>query len=63
MADWTMRGLDPDDPRRLRSAADLTAWIRRIGFVPFFAGDIPGFSVEEHTASNAWWTGERATDP
>lgn len=63
MADWTMRGLDPDDPRRLRSAADLTAWVRMIGFVPFFAGDIPGFSVEEHTASNAWWTGDPATDP
>lgn len=63
MADWTMKGLPARDPRCIRSAAQLTEWIRRVGFMPFFAGEIPGLSVEEHTPLGAWWTGNRATDP
>ena len=63
MADWTMKGLPARDPRCIRSAAPLTEWIRRVGFMPFFAGEIPGLSVEEHTPLGAWWTGNRATDP
>ncbi len=63
MADWIMKGLNWDNPLRIRSAAELTAWVQEIGFLPFFANDVPGFSAEEHTASHAWWTGNRSTDP
>ena len=63
MADWTMKGLNWDNPLRIRSAAELTAWVQEIGFLPFFANEIPGFSAEEHTASHAWWTGNKGTDP
>lgn len=64
MADtWIMKGLDWDNPLRIRSAAELTAWVDEIGFLPFFANEVPGFSVEEHTASSAWWTGNGDTDP
>lgn len=63
MADWTMKGLAWDDPLRIRSAAELTSWVQEIGFLPFFANGIEGFSAEEHTASRAWWTGNRASDP
>lgn len=63
MADWIMKGLRADDPLCIRSAAALTAWIQEIGFLPFFANDVPGFSAEEHTAARAWWTGNRSTDP
>ena len=31
----------------------------RVGFLPLFAGAVPGFSVEEHTAADHWWTGDR----
>ncbi|MBQ3270264.1 MAG: hypothetical protein IJH09_10120 [Clostridia bacterium] len=63
MADWTMKGLSWDDPLRIRSAAELTDWVQQIGFLPFFANSVPGFSVEEHTAASAWWTGDRSADP
>ena len=63
MADWTMKGLSWDNPLRIRSAADLTSWIQEIGFLPFFANEITGFSAEEHVAADAWWTGNKATDP
>lgn len=60
---WIMKGLDWDNPLRIRSAAELVAWVNEIGFLPFFANEIPGFSAEEHTGSLAWWTGDKATDP
>jgi len=63
MAEWTMKGLNWDNPLRIRSAAELTAWVQEIGFLPFFANEVPCFSAEEHTASHAWWTGSKATDP
>lgn len=63
MADWIMKGLDWDNPLRIRSSEALTAWIQEIGFLPFFANDVDGFSAEEHTASHAWWTGNKSTDP
>ena len=58
-----MKGLNWDNPLRIRSAATLTAWVQEIGFLPFFANEVPGFSAEEHTASHAWWTGNKGTDP
>jgi len=63
MADWTMKGLAWNDPRRIRSAAQLTQLVRDIGFLPFFANEVEGFSAEERTGALAWWTGDRATDP
>ena len=63
MADWIMKGLDWDNPLRIRSADELVAWVNEIGFLPFFANEVEGFSAEEHTAAQAWWTGRRDTDP
>ena len=64
MADaWIMKGLSWDNPLRIRSAAELTAWVEEIGFLPLFANEVAGFSAEEHVAADAWWTGSKATDP
>ena len=64
MADaWIMKGLSWDNPLRICSAAELTAWVDEIGFLPFFANEAAGFSAEEHVAASAWWTGDKATDP
>lgn len=60
---WYMKGCDPTDPGCLRSADALERLILEVGFLPLFSNEIPGFSVEEHTAADAWWTGDPETDP
>ena len=37
--------------------------MEEIGFLPFFADDVSGFSVEEHTVPEDWWTGNPERDP
>ncbi len=56
MGEWIMMGCRRDDPRCLHSPEELLALIQEIGFLPLFANDIPGFSVEERTPANDWWT-------
>ena len=56
----------------LRSPEDVRETVRRLGFLPFFRNEIPGFSIEEHTPPALWftevpgpwdWKGELARDP
>lgn len=60
---WTTRGLEWDNPYRIRTWQELVNWINEIGFLPLFAGGVEGFSAEEHTSPNQWWTGDRQQDP
>ena len=60
---WIMRGLDWDDPYRIRTWQELINWINEVGFLPLFANDIEGFSAEEHVSPDFWWTGDRDEDP
>ena len=60
---WIMRGLSWDDPYRIRTWQALVDWINEVGFLPLFANEIPGFSVEEHVSPDFWWTGDREQDP
>jgi hypothetical protein len=60
---WVMQGLDPDDPACIKSVTELEKYIDEVGFLPLFRGDIPGFSVEEHTAADGWWTDDPERDP
>ena len=60
---WIMRGMDWDDPCRIRSWEELIDWIDEIGFVPLFKNEINGFSVEENTSDLFWWTGDPEQDP
>ena len=39
----------------IRSKQDLIDAVQRYGFVPLFAGAIPGFSVEEHAVPAVWY--------
>lgn len=59
---WIARGLKKDDPNRIKTPNELTAYIEETGFLPLFSGAVPGFSVEEKTAADYWFTGE-AEDP
>lgn len=60
---WIMRGLDWNDPYRIRSWQELVNWINEVGFLPLFANEIEGFSAEEHVSPDYWWTGIREEDP
>ena len=60
---WIIRGLKLEDPACLKTPEELACYIRQVGFLPLFANSIPGFSVEEHTASRFWWSGVTEHDP
>jgi len=61
--EWIMRGLDWDDPFRIRTWQELVNWINEIGFLPLFGNEVAGFSAEEHTSASYWWSGNRQEDP
>jgi len=61
--EWIMRGLEWDNPYRIRTWQELVNWINEIGFLPLFGNEVEGFSAEEHTSSDYWWTGNRQEDP
>ena len=42
----------------VRTFDDLVSAVERFGFVPLFMNSIPGFSVEEHVAREAWFGSE-----
>lgn len=58
-----MHGLSWDDPYRIRTWQELVNWINEIGFLPLFGNEVDGFSAEEHTAPDYWWSGIRQEDP
>ena len=60
---WIMSGLNWDDPERIRSWRDLTAYVDQVGFLPLFRNEIRGFSAEEQVSSLFWWTGDPEQDP
>ena len=60
---WVMRGLPWNHPKRIRNYKQLVERVEEIGFLPLFANEVEGFSVEEMTATNDWWSGDGTTDP
>jgi len=35
---------------------DLKQAVQELGFLPFFACSVPGFSIEEHVAEDLWYS-------
>lgn len=60
---WIMYGVREDDPCCIHTVEELMEYIDEIGFLPLFKNAIPGFSVEERTVPDGWWTGDVARDP
>ena len=60
---WVMHGLNADDPNCIKNVEQLQEYIEKIGFLPLFRNEIPGFSVEEHTAADSWWSEDPESDP
>lgn len=60
---WIMYGVDWDDPECIHSVEEAIEYINEVGFLPLFKNEIPGFSLEERTVSEYWWTGNPEQDP
>jgi hypothetical protein len=60
---WIMYGVDWDDPECLHTVKDAIKYINKVGFLPLFKNDIPGFSLEERTVPGYWWCGDPKVDP
>lgn len=61
--EWIMYGVDWDDPECIHTVDEAIAYINEIGFLPLFKNDIPGFSLEERTAPEGWWSDDPERDP
>lgn len=61
--EWYMSGINWKDEGCLHSSDDLLAVIDKVGFLPLFSNDIPGFSVENMTDPAFWWSGNADKDP
>ena len=60
---WIMYGVDWDDPECIHTVDDAIKYIDRVGFLPLFKNEIPGFSLEERTVPQYWWTDDAEHDP
>lgn len=60
---WIMYGVEWDDPECIHTVEDAIEYIEKIGFLPLFKNNIPGFSLEERTTSTYWWSGDTKYDP
>lgn len=60
---WTMEGLDRSDARRIKTIDELRKYINKAGFLPFFKVGMNGFSLEELTVGDSWWSGDILEDP
>lgn len=60
---WIMRGVPEDDPMCIHTVEQAMEYINRVGFLPLFKNNIQGFSLEERTVPEHWWTGDKARDP
>ena len=45
----------------IRTIKDLEQAVEELGFLPYFANSIPGFSIEEHVDPRVWFSGEPGT--
>ena len=61
--EWILHGAGENDPRRIRTAEELTDYIDAVGFLPLFKNEIPDFSVEERTLGRDWWSDDPDRDP
>lgn len=55
---WIMYGVEWDDPECIHSVDEAVDYINKIGFLPLFKNSIPGFSLEERTVPEYWWSGD-----
>ena len=60
---WVMHGVAEDDPGCIHTVEEAITCINEIGFLPLFRNEIPGFSLEERTVPEHWWSDDPLRDP
>lgn len=60
---WIMYGVEPDDPECIHTVDEAIEYINKVGFLPLFKNGIPGFSLEERTVAEHWWSENPEVDP
>lgn len=60
---WVMYGVEPDDPECIHTVEEAIEYINEVGFLPLFKNEIPGFSLEERTVAEYWWSENQEKDP
>lgn len=60
---WVMYGVDWEDPECIHTVDEAIEYINTVGFLPLFRNEIPGFSLEERTVPDYWWSGDPQVDP
>lgn len=60
---WIMYGVEWDDPECIHTVDEAIEYVNTIGFLPLFKNEIPGFSLEERTVPEFWWSGDPKRDP
>ena len=54
--EWIIHGVTWDDPKCIHDVDEAVEYINRVGFLPLFKNEIPGFSLEERTVAEYWWS-------
>lgn len=60
---WVIYGVEWDDPECIHTKDEAIEYIEKVGFLPLFKNDIPGFSLEERTVPEFWWSEDPVHDP
>ena len=60
---WIMYGVSREDPECIHTVDEAVEYINKVGFLPLLKNEIPGFSLEERTAPEYWWSGDPKSDP
>lgn len=61
--EWIMYGVERDAPECIHTVEEAVEYINRIGFLPLFKNEIPGFSLEERTVPEFWWCDDAVRNP
>lgn len=61
--EWIIYGVEWDDPECIHTVDEAIAYINKVGFLPLFKNDIPGFSLEKRTVPEFWWSDDPEKGP
>lgn len=60
---WIMQGVEQNDSKCIHTVEEATTYIEKVGFLPLFKNEITGFSLEEFTVPEYWWSDDSEKDP